>query len=156
MNILKALILTALVSQSSISIAEESTDSAVGSNLPPKVRALLIQEMSVVLGATKTILEALVQGQDHIVAENAQAIHDSFIMEQEMTEADKKALKMAVPAEFLERDVAFHKLTARLAEAARKGNEPLQMQLFAEMVNACTECHAKHATDRFPGFGKSD
>lgn len=154
MNILKPFILIALISQSSMLIAEESTDSAVGSNLPPKVRGLLIQEMAIVLDATKKILQALVSGQDEIVAENAQAIHDSFIMEKEMTEADKKALKSAVPAAFLERDIAFHKLTARLADAARKGNEPLQMQLFTEMVNACTECHSKHATDRFPGFGR--
>lgn len=156
MSILKAMFFTALLLLSETSIAQGSMESAVGPNLPPKVRALLIQEMNAVLDATERILGALVRGQDQIVVENAQAIHDSFIMKQEMTEADRNALLNSVPDAFLERDKAFHELSASLAKAARDGNEVLQKQLFAEMIDACTGCHSEHATDRFPGFGKSD
>lgn len=152
MNILRVLILAALASTSGTVLAEGSSGSAVGSNLPPKVRGLLIQEMTAVLDASQTILGALARGQDQVVAENAQAIHDSFIMQQEMTDADKKALVDSVPAAFLEKDKAFHELSARLAEAAREENKALQKQLFAEMIDACTACHSKYARDRFPGF----
>jgi hypothetical protein len=125
-------------------------ESAVGSTLPPNVRVLLIQEMIAVLDASKTILDALVRGQDEVVAKNAQAIHDSFIMAQKMTEADKQALLKAVPEAFLKRDEAFHELSARLAEAARKGDKGLQRKLYYEAIDSCVACHANHATDRFP------
>ena len=132
--------------------AAEPSGAAVGSNLPPEIRALLVQEMNAVLGATKEILDALVRGQDELVARKAQAIHDSFILKQELTEADREALVAAVPAAFLERDRAFHELCARLAEAARAGDRPRQRELFANMVDACTGCHSRHARDRFPEF----
>lgn len=153
---LRALALCVLVLQPGIAPAAEPSGTAVGSELPPRVRALLLEEMNSILDATGKILGALVRGQDSAVAEQARAIHDSFILKQEMTEADRKALKAAVPAAFVERDRAFHELTARLAEAARKGNGTLQEELFGEMVGACRECHAEHAQDRFPGLAASE
>ena len=126
----------------------------VGPKLPPKVRGLLLQEMNAVLGATQEILDALVRGRDDVVAEKAQAIHDSFILKQEMTPADRQALKDAVPAAFVQRDRAFHELTGRLAEAARQGESDRQRALFSEMVEACAACHARYATNRFPGFSE--
>lgn len=156
MHRLRALVLIALGSICGTTMAGGSSDSTVGSNLPPKVRGLLIQEMNAVLDASETILGALARGQDQVVAEKAQAIHDSFIMKQEMTDADKKALVNSVPATFLEKDKAFHELSARLAEAARKEDKARQRQLFAEMIDACTACHSEHARDRFPGFQKAD
>jgi len=135
------------------SVATESADSAVGSQLPPRVRGLLVQEMSAVLDATKSILDAMVRGQDDGVATNAQAIHDSFIMEQSMTAADRQALLDTVPQAFLERDQAFHGISARLAQAARDGDKQGQMMLFKELINACTDCHSRYASDRFPDFG---
>ena len=128
----------------------EATDRAVGSQLPPKFRVLIIKEMLAVLDASKQILEALVRGQDDVVARNAQGIHDSFVLEQEMSEADSKAFHDALPHAFVERDQAFHALSARLAEAAREGDQPRQREVFTEMLNACVSCHTAHATDRFP------
>lgn len=126
----------------------------VGSNLPPRVRGLLIQEMNAILGATRNILDGLVRGQHAVVASNAQAIHDSFILEQQMTEKDRQALMRAVPERFIERDRAFHQLSASLAEAARNGNSARQRALFADMVEACAACHTHHARQRFPGFAE--
>ena len=82
----------------------------------------------------------------------AQAIHDSFILKQEMTESDRKALMKAVPEEFVQRDRAFHELTGELAAAGREGDGARQRQLFGEMIEACTACHARYAHDRFPGL----
>ncbi len=127
----------------------QADDRAVGLALPPSLRALLIEEMLAIHGASGQILDALVRGDDQRVADNAQAIHDSFILEQRMTEADHEALH-AVSQPFLNRDEAFHELSAELAEAARQRNRPRQRELFAQMIAACVDCHAAHATNRFP------
>ncbi|WP_347331428.1 cytochrome c [Marinimicrobium locisalis] len=156
MKLLRAMIIIALSFQPVTSMAEQTSGTNVGADLPPKVRTLLLQEMTIILETTKDILEAMVRGQNEVVAKKAQAIHDSFIMKQEMTAADKKALKASVPNEFLERDQAFHQLAARLAEAARKEDNAAQNQLFSEMINACAECHSKHAMGQFPEFSSPD
>jgi hypothetical protein len=124
----------------------------VGAQMPPRLRGMLIQEMMALLDASKQMLEALIRGQNDVVARNAQNIHDSFILEQAMSDADRQAFHDSVPHAFIERDQAFHELSERLAEAARAGNQPLQRKLFTELLNACTDCHAAHATDRFPNL----
>lgn len=126
----------------------------VGTVLPPKVRGLLIQEMNAILGASQAILDALVRGQDEVVAEKAQSIHDSFVMKQAMTADDRKALLAAVPKDFLKRDRAFHVLGASLADAARKGDKAAQLRLYRDMISACVECHTRHAQDRFPALNQ--
>ncbi len=145
-------LLAAAIPITSVADTPPPSSQEVGANLPDNIRSLLIQEMIAIRGASQQILDALTQGQDDVVAVNAQAIHDSFIMAQKMSSADKKVLVEAVPAEFLQKDEAFHKLSADLATAARAGDGPEQRQLFAELINACTACHAAHARDRFPGF----
>lgn len=147
-------IAAALMLASAHLVAAQADPEPVGPKLPPKVRGLLLQEMNAVLGATHEILDALVRGEDGIVAQKAQAIHDSFILQQEMTQADRQALKEAVPKAFIERDQAFHALTGQLAEAAREGDAASQQTLFADMVNACAACHSRYATNRFPEFAE--
>lgn len=156
MSRIKLLAMALLISCSQAVDAGGEPGSDVGTSLPPRVRGLLIQEMQAILGATKAILDALVRGEDVIVADNARAIHDSFIMKQEMTEADREALIDTVPPGFLERDRQFHELSARLAGAARRGDKPQQAALFADMLDACTGCHARFARGRFPGFDMID
>ncbi|MDZ7827924.1 MAG: cytochrome c [Halofilum sp. (in: g-proteobacteria)] len=124
----------------------------VGPHLPERVRGLLLQEMNAILDASQEILAALVRGQHQRVAEQAQAIHDSFILKQQMTDADRQALMAAVPAGFVDRDRAFHRLTGRLAQAAREGEAARQRALFDRMIEACTACHRRYAHDRFPGL----
>lgn len=133
----------------------QPNERAAGLALPPNLRALLIEEMLAVLEASENILDALVRGQDERVAENAQAIHDSFILEQRMTDADREALHAAVPHAFIERDEAFHELSAELAEAARQGDRPRQVELFGQLIEACVDCHAAHATNRFPELARA-
>lgn len=133
-------------------VAAEPAEANVASKMPAHVRQLLIQEMNAVLDASKRILDALVRGQDDVVAENTQAIHDSFILRRQMTPEDKQALLEAVPEAFVERDQAFHEVSARLAEAAREKDTARQLRLFNDMVGACVECHSRHATERFPAL----
>lgn len=152
--LLTALLLPAPLMATPPSAPVPASDTTVGADLPPKLRGLLIQEMNAILDASKTILDAIVRGQDQVVADKAQAIHDSFIMKQAMTADDKKALLAAAPKSFLKRDRAFHALSANLADAARKGDGAKQLSLYRDLLSACIDCHAHHAQDRFPALNQ--
>lgn len=151
---IKKLMMTSLLTMlllPTISLANaEENGTRVGSNLPPQIRGLLIREMVAVLDASQKIIDALVRGQDQQVAQYAQAIHDSFILEQEMSEADMETLVASVPQSFLEKDEAFHALSAELAVAAREGKREKQLELFNTLLTSCVDCHSQHAQDRFP------
>lgn len=152
MTLVSAVLAMAVLATAS---AEQPGGINVGSQLPPKVRGLLIQEMQAILEASQQIQAAIVQGHHEIVAERAQAIHDSFIMDQQLTAADKQALLATVPDGFLERDEALHELSAELAVAGRDRNTARQLQQFSEMTQGCVGCHSRYATSRFPGLKKS-
>lgn len=143
--------LLALLCVSTLSLPLSANED-IGSKLPPDVRVLLIQEMVAVLGATQTITDAIVRGEDRVVAQEAQRIHDSFILAQELTEEQHEALVSAASEEFLSKDEAFHEMSASLAEAARAGNKTKQREIFSQMLDACVACHTEHAAKRFPGF----
>jgi hypothetical protein len=127
-------------------------DEPVGPRLPEHLRGLLQQEMIAIAGASHEILDALVTGHDEVVAERAQAIHDSFIMQQTLTEADRQTLKSTLPPEFMSLDRQLHATAAALAEAARRDDRLESHARFAEMIEACRSCHARFATNRFPDF----
>lgn len=149
-----AALIAVLVLASAAPAASDKETEPVGPKLPDKVRGLLVEEMIAVLGATQDITDALIRGEDGVVADRAQAIHDSFILQQEMTDSDRQALLEAVPEAFVKRDRAFHTLTGELAEAARAGDRVRQQELFGQVVDACVECHARYATNRFPDFAE--
>lgn len=138
-----------------VAIAGQPATTNIGSQLPPELRGLLIQEMQEIQAASQQIQAAMVQGQHEIVAERAQAIHDSFIMAQQMTDEDEQILHETLPEAFVERDQALHELSAGLAEAARNEDTEAQIRLFSEMINGCVDCHAEYASGRFPGLDAS-
>lgn len=127
-------------------------ENAVGSHMPERVRGLLTREMMALQAAMNAILDALIRGNDDVVAVQAQAVQDSFILKQEMTPEDRKGLMASVPESFVTRDRAFHALGGRLAEAARDGDQEAQLRLYGDLVTACAECHSVHAQDKFPAF----
>ncbi|MGQ9425680.1 hypothetical protein ACXYTJ_08435 [Gilvimarinus sp. F26214L] len=149
---MKTALALALVLLTFTTHAADKEPEDIGSRLPSDLRALLIQEMVAVLQATETIVGALVRGEDATVAKEAQAIHDSFILAQQMTGAQREALHKAASPAFLEKDENFHELSASLAEAARGGDKEQQQRIFKQMLDACVECHRQHAADRFPSF----
>lgn len=125
----------------------------VAPRLTPKLQKLFAQEMVAILQASQQIVAALVTGDQAAVAKNAQSIHDSFILDKNLTAQDRKALETAVPPEFLELDGAFHQLAAKLAEAARHQDTELQNYYFGRMLETCGTCHRQYATDKFPALG---
>jgi hypothetical protein len=127
----------------------------VGPKLTPKLQDLLRQEMAIVLAANQDILGAVVIGDHHTVAELAQQIHDSFILEQSLSEQDRNDLMAAVPPAFVELDRAFHETSAELAAAARAEDAARELIIFGEMTDACVACHGRFAPDRFPGLAQN-
>ena len=123
--------------------------------LTDKLSQLLQKEMRAVQGGMASIHSAMVMGQHESVAENAQQIHDSFILQQELTEQDRKDLMSAVPKGFIKLDKEFHKLAASLAEAGRDKDTKKQQKLFNKMTGNCIQCHGKYVSDRFPGVKSS-
>lgn len=123
--------------------------------LTDKLSRLLQQEMRSIQAAMGSIHTAMVTGEHETVAQNAQQIHDSFILKQSMTEQDRKDLMAAVPDDFIKLDQEFHKLAAKLAEAGTKKNTRQQQQLYSEMSRACIACHGKYVSDRFPGLNSN-
>ncbi len=121
--------------------------------LAPKMQKLFAEEEVAILQASQKIIAALVAGDHATVAKNAQEIHDSFILDKNLTAKDRKDLDAAVPPAFLELDGAFHQMAAKLAEAARHKDTDLQNYYFDRMLETCGTCHRQYATDKFPALG---
>lgn len=144
---LLATVLVSLAVTTAVMAAEPVTP-----KLTEKLSRLLQQEMRSIQAAMGTIHTAMVTGEHETVAQNAQQIHDSFILKQSMTEQDRSDLMAAVPKDFIKLDKEFHKLAAELAEAGRDENTEKQGQLYHEMTRSCIACHGKYVSDRFSGL----
>ncbi|MDZ7851630.1 MAG: hypothetical protein U5L98_03000 [Halomonas sp.] len=149
-----AIVLSTLVALcvSATSLAAEP----VRPELTPKLQGLLKKEMIQIELAMQEVYSAILQGRHAVVAEKGQSIHDSFILEQSLTDQDRQDLKAAVPPEFLQMDAYFHELSASLAEAGRTQDTPQQVELFGRMTQSCVACHSTYVTDRFEGLESSD
>lgn len=120
--------------------------------LTPKLQGLLQQEMVSILDASHHILDALIMGDNAAVADQARAIERSFIMEQSMTDEDRQDLVSVLPVEFVDLDRLFHETAANLAAAAESNDRTRAHAAFDKMIDTCSSCHGKFATDRFPSF----
>lgn len=149
-----ALALGALVAlgASGASLASEP----VRPELTPKLQGLLQKEMIRIEQAMQEIYSAMLQGRHAMVAEKGQAIHDSFILEQSLTDEDRQDLKAAVPQAFLQMDAYLHELSASLAEAGHAQDTPRQVEIYGRMTESCVACHGAYVTDRFEGLEGAD
>ena len=144
--------ISALLAMAAILMTTSVQAEDVTSKLNPKLRGLLQQEMIGVETAMKQVYSAIIRGNHEVVQDKGQAIHDSFILEQELTAQDRKDLKAAVPKPFLKLDQTFHRQAEKLAEAGREKNTRKQKQLFDRMTNSCVSCHSRFVNERFSGL----
>jgi len=131
---------------------EQLNTAAAGPVLSPKLRGLLVQEMVEIQFAMQVVFSAIVQGNHATVAQQGQAIHDSFIMAQSLTEQDRQDLVASVPEGFLQMDKRFHQLAASLAKAGEQKDTQEQVKVFSWMTESCVACHSRYVTDRFDGL----
>lgn len=140
-----------LLLASATSIAAERD--TVTSALSPETRALVIREMQAIDAAMNRVHTALVTGDHATVVENAQAIHDSFVLAQTLSD-EQRAEIGELPREFLSADRKFHQLSDRLAKAGKAQDSWAERAWFDEMTRACVACHGEFATGRFPDITK--
>lgn len=124
----------------------------VTGELPPRLSGLLRQEMRAINGAMQAIFQGIVTGDHARVERKARKIHQSFILEKELTPEDRQRLKEAAPKAFLRLDRGFHEDAAALARAAGEQDSERELELFREMSRACVDCHTRFTGDRFPGL----
>jgi len=73
-------------------------------------------------------------------------------MRQKLTKVQKDELHRVLPKQFIEMDQDFHNSAGMLAYAAEMKNADVVNFYFFKLNNACITCHAKYATERFPGL----
>jgi len=149
---LHALIVTICFTMPAFAIAETAvTDKPVLAGAP-HLQKLLREEMQALQEAMRTLASALPQGDFATVARTAQAMHDSFIFEQKLTEKDKHILHEQLPEGFVQLDQAFHQRAAQLHDAAAAHDGELGVYYLSRMLESCVQCHQRYATHRFPGL----
>jgi uncharacterized protein YgbK (DUF1537 family) len=119
--------------------------------LSAETRGLIIEEMRSIDEAMARIHSALVIGAHEVVAREAQRIHDSFVLDQRLTDSQRDEIH-SLPGAFIAADGAFHQLAARLTQAAHAHDVALQRFWYQEMTRACVSCHSEHAASRFPAL----
>lgn len=143
----------------SIGINSAMAESAAGPlDGEPRLRQLLQEEMQALEKALATISTALPQGNWQSVAKTAGQVHDSFIFQQKLSDADRKTLHQTLPEGFIRQDKAFHQQAKKLQHAAESQNPELSLFYYSKMVESCVTCHSRFATHRFPSLleGGSD
>lgn len=144
--------LLAAVLMPSIVFAAEPQSQPVTASLSPETRVVIIGEMQAISQAMGRIHTAVVTGDHSTVAEEARNIHDSFVLEQELSDSQREEIGTELPTGFIEADQAFHVLSERLAQAGESSNPTLERLWFQEMTRACQACHTDYAGARFPGL----
>ena len=144
------LVITALTAVNVV--AAEPSDALATAALSTETRTLLIQEMQAITEAMGRIHTAVVTGDHATVVEEARDIHDSFVLAQKLTDAQRTEIAATLPAAFVAADRAFHGLAGNLMHAGEQGNPELERFWLQEMTRACQACHKEHASARFPGL----
>ena len=126
-----------------------------GIQVSPDLKELLNQEMAAIQSGMMALIPAMAAGEWEEVATIGKNIKASFIMKQKLTKAQKEELHRVLPPAFIEMDQDFHKSSGMLAHAAEMKNADVMNFYFSKLNQACVSCHAKFATDRFPGLIKT-
>lgn len=146
------LALLATVLMPTVAFGAEPQSQPATASLSAETRAVLIEEMQAISQAMGRIHTAVVTGDHPTVAEEARNIHDSFVLQQELSDAQREEIGTELPPTFIAADRAFHVLAERLARAGENGNPALERLWFQEMTRACQACHTDYAGARFPGL----
>lgn len=120
--------------------------------LSAEVGALLSQEMLAIEEGLGTLMVAMAAGDWRRVAETSEEIEKSYILAQRLTPEQRDELRRVLPPRFTSLDAAFHQAAGKLARAAEARDAELAVFHSYKLMEACIECHATYATDRFPGF----
>jgi cytochrome c556 len=123
-------------------------------DLSPELRSLLSKEMLSLQEGMKSIFPAYISGDLDGVAKIASKIKNSYILKQQITDAQKHELKAKLPALFLQSDQKFHEYAGMLEHASKEKNIELVGFYYAKLSESCVSCHSQYATHRFQKLNK--
>ncbi len=130
--------------------SDHNTESSL--NLSPALKQLLVREMQAVQQGMISLVPAIASGNWEEIAVIGKQIHDSYIIKQNLTDAQVSDLHHSVPPAFLRLDQSFHKSAGMLAHAAEMKNADVVNFYFYKLNDACVQCHSQFAYRRFPGL----
>jgi hypothetical protein len=111
---------------------------------------LLIKEMQALQTGMMSIIPAYISGDWVAIESTAMKMKNSYILKQNLTDAQMHELHSLLPNAFIEKDQRFHYLAGMLEHAAKNKKPELINFYFSEMNESCMDCHAQFATHRFP------
>lgn len=135
---------------------EESSEAYNATNLSPKTLMLLQAEMRELAAASQALVISYVSGDWESIQSLSSQIRASYVMEQNLTDTQKKELADKLPERFKRLDMDFHARAARLGSAAADENAELVAFHYYRLLESCATCHSEYAASRFPGFSSSE
>jgi hypothetical protein len=120
--------------------------------LSTRLREALAAEMVAIDAGISSLASSIARGDWPAVRSESRKIHDSFILQQELSEAEREELHRALPAGFVALDTRFHQHAKQLAHVAEKGDGELAVFYFNKLIEGCVDCHATYAPGAFPGL----
>ena len=121
-------------------------------HLSAELMNLLKHEMNAIQEGMQALIPAIASGNWQDVADIGKHIRHSYIMQQQLTDAQMEELHQALPPAFLELDQSFHHSAGMLAHAAEMHNAEVVNFYFYKLTDTCVACHRKFAGYRFPGL----
>ena len=120
--------------------------------LSEELRAVLTKEMQALQSGMMSIIPAYIAGNWTEIQTTAEAMKNSYILQQSLTENQMNELHALLPAAFIEKDQRFHYLAGMLEHAAKSKKPELVNFYFSEMNESCIDCHSAFATHKFPAL----
>lgn len=121
-------------------------------DLSPGLQELFSQEMNQLQKGMTEILPLYVAGRWAELAPIASKMENSYVLKQNLSEAQRHELHMKLPSEFIALDQQFHYLSGMLAHAAKMEKAELVGFYYSKMTETCVNCHTRYATHRFPAL----
>lgn len=124
--------------------------------LSADLAALLSEEMLAIEEGLGVLMTAMAAGDWPLVAETSERIEQSYILAQRLSTEQIEELERVLPPRFKALDSAFHGAAGKLSHTAKERDAELSTFYSYKLMEACVECHATYATERFPGFDEEE
>ena len=131
--------------------AEQPVAQPASLSMSPELLELLRAEMRELESASQAISLAFPAGDWAQIAATGEKMHDSYILEKNLTDGQKAELA-SLPEPFRRLDEQFHTQAEKLSHAAHGKDAELTAFYFSRLLEGCAGCHAAWARQRFPAF----
>jgi len=82
----------------------------------------------------------------------AHKMKNSYILKQQLSDEQVRALHTSLSESFIKQDQQFHYFAGMLEHAAKNKKTELVGFYFSKLSESCVSCHTQHATHKFPAF----